>query len=76
MRNVKLICMSRSWRVPAVDGGARAGFRSGSDFSGKIADRFFPENRSAFENEKSDRVFFAEVFDRDRGCDWDLKNGD
>jgi hypothetical protein len=58
--------MSRSWRVPAVDGGARAGFRSRSDFFLKNAIRFFLENRFAFEKEKSISDFFAEVFDRDR----------
>jgi len=53
-----------------------AGFQSGSDFSGKIADRFFPENRFAFEKEKSISDFFAEVFDRDRDRDGKKENAE
>jgi len=55
--------------------GAGADFQSGSDFFLKNEIRFFPENRFAFEKEKSDRDFFWKDFDRDRDRDCIFPSG-
>jgi len=57
-------------------GFAEEAFQSRSVFLKKIGIRFFPENRSAIENEKPDRDFSGIVFNRDHHRDEFFKIGD